>query len=143
MSVGMNPVRTVGSTTTRLLGLYKTEEKIREIPLPPSTSEMPAKKQILVLVSAEQHRDLTAKAGETGVSIQTLIRQHFDRIKVAESRALARRDQLFLARIGTQLEIVVEKCRSLDDKKTVLEIIGRLIGIEREVHAFNGKRRAA
>lgn len=97
---------------------------------------MPAKKQILILVTADQHRDLAAKAEAAGVNVQTLIREHFDRIKVSESRTYARLEQLLLARIGRHMEIIAEQCRDHDDKASVLGIIARLIAIERELHCW-------
>lgn len=106
------------------------------IPLAPSTRDMASTKQILIRVTNEQHEALAKKASVAGVSVPSLIRDHLNRIKVAESRTYARLEQLLLARIGTQLEIVAEQCRNHDDKAMVLEIIACLTGIERELNQW-------
>ena len=102
---------------------------------------MATSKQILIRVSDEQHRALAEKARVAGVSIPALIRDHLDRINVAESRRYLRLEQILLARMGTQLEIVAEQCRNHNDKVAVLDILARLIAIERELQCWNEKRR--
>lgn len=98
-------------------------------------------KQILIRVSEDEHRTLATKARAAGVSIPALIRDHLDRIKVAESRMYARLEQLLLARIGNHLEMVAEQCRNHHDRVAVLDIIVRLIAIERELQAWSERRR--
>jgi hypothetical protein len=94
---------------------------------------MATTKQILIRVSVEQHRVLAEKAQAAGVSIPALIRDHLNDIKVSENRERRRFDQLLLARIGKGLELVVEQCRSRDEKIEMVDVLARLIAIEREL----------
>lgn len=120
-----------------------SKKSLGKPPLTPSTNTLAAKKQILVLVTADQHRALAKKAETAGTTIQSLIRDHFDRIEVVESRTYARLEQLLLTRIGTQLEIVAEQCRNIAGEMMALEISARLIGIERELKEWKEKKRTA
>ncbi len=98
-------------------------------------------KQILIRVSEEEHRSLTAKAKTARVSIPTIIRNQLGRVKATENRNLLRLEKLLLVRIVVQMDHMAEQCRKQEDKTIVLDILTHLIGIERELKSWNEERR--
>lgn len=104
---------------------------------------MPKTKQILVRVSEDEHRALAAKAKVAGVSIPFLIRDQIDRVHATENSNHVRLEKLLLVRIGIQMDRMAEQCGGQNDKLAVLEILARLIGIERELRSWNQDHRKA
>jgi hypothetical protein len=67
------------------------------------------------------------------MSVPALLRESLEKIKLSESVRYAMGEQLLLARIGNQLEIVAEECRKKDDKIAATEIVSKLITLGREI----------
>jgi hypothetical protein len=99
-------------------------------------------RQILIRVSDAEYQTLATKAGVAGVSIPSLIREQIGRVRAMDNGKYLRLEQLLLTRIGTHLEIVAERCRNHDEKIAVMDIMARLIAIERELQVWKERRQS-
>ena len=115
---------------------------LRKTPLTPRQTNMPKTKQILIRVSEDEHQELAKKASVAGVSIPSLLREQAGHVKPSKHSNYNWLQTILVARISVQLDRMAEQLSTQNDHLTALDIMARLLSIERELEAWNQKRSA-